>query len=147
MGCRPPPYDTSWNSPRRMGVLSSKLYIPVGNKPCLTILNLVYARTAGPAAELFAVYHKHSYCGCKPGVSDALMGIAALIAEYNNVESASHIQGKLTDIACTARISVEKFFLGLFLCLGLFSGFLVCEGSYVVCQFWSSYLVGYYCYG
>ena len=44
-----------------------------------------------------------------------------------------------------ARISVEKFFLGLFLCLEHFSGFLVCEVCYVVCQFWSSYFVGYYC--
>jgi len=57
---------------------------------------------AGQAAELFAVYHRHSYCGCKPGVSDVLMGIAALLAEYNNIEDASHIRGKLTDMACTA---------------------------------------------
>jgi 4-hydroxyphenylacetate 3-monooxygenase/4-hydroxybutyryl-CoA dehydratase/vinylacetyl-CoA-Delta-isomerase len=57
---------------------------------------------AGTAAELFAIYHRHSYCGCKPGVSDVLMGTAALLAEYNNVEGASHIQGKLTDMACTA---------------------------------------------
>jgi len=57
---------------------------------------------AGSAAELFAIYHRHSYCGCKPGVSDVLMGIAALLAEYNNVEGASHIQSKLTDIVCTA---------------------------------------------
>jgi 4-hydroxyphenylacetate 3-monooxygenase/4-hydroxybutyryl-CoA dehydratase/vinylacetyl-CoA-Delta-isomerase len=57
---------------------------------------------AGPAAELFAIYHRHSYCGCKPGVSDVLMGTAALLAEYNNVEGTPHIQSKLTDLACTA---------------------------------------------
>ncbi|MEM1515671.1 MAG: 4-hydroxyphenylacetate 3-hydroxylase family protein [Candidatus Bathyarchaeia archaeon] len=57
---------------------------------------------AGWAAELFAIYHRHSYCGCKPGISDILMGISALLAEYNNTEGAPHIQSKLTDIACTA---------------------------------------------
>jgi aromatic ring hydroxylase len=30
------------------------------------------------------------------------MGVAALLAEYNNVEGAPHIQSKLTDMACTA---------------------------------------------
>jgi hypothetical protein len=36
---------------------------------------------------------------------------------------------------------------GLVFVFGAFSGFLVCEGCYVVCQFRSSYLVGYYGYG
>jgi len=57
---------------------------------------------AGLAAELFAIYHRHSYCGCKPAVTDMLVGTAALLAEYNGVENASHIRSKLTDMACTA---------------------------------------------
>ncbi len=57
---------------------------------------------AGRAAELFAVYHRHSYCGCKPAVSDILMGAAALVADYNGVKNAPHIRGKITDMICTA---------------------------------------------
>jgi len=59
---------------------------------------------AGLAAELFASYHRFSYCGCKAGVGDILTGIASLLAEYNNVEHADHIWGKLTDMACTTEI-------------------------------------------
>ena len=57
---------------------------------------------AGQVAEGFAIYHRHSYCGCKPAVTDVLSGTAALVAEYNGVDHASHIKGKLTDLACTA---------------------------------------------
>jgi 4-hydroxyphenylacetate 3-monooxygenase/4-hydroxybutyryl-CoA dehydratase/vinylacetyl-CoA-Delta-isomerase len=57
---------------------------------------------AGQVAEGFAIYHRHAYCGCKPAVTDMLSGTAALVAEYNGVDHASHIKGKLTDLACTA---------------------------------------------
>jgi hypothetical protein len=40
-----------------------------------------------------------------------------------------------------------NLFLGLFLFLERFSGFLVCECCYVVGEFWSSYFVGCYGYG
>ena len=34
----------------------------------------------GRAALLFALYHRHSYTGCKPAYSDLLMGTTALVA-------------------------------------------------------------------
>ena len=47
-------------------------------------------------ALLFALYHRHSYTGCKPAVSDVLGGAAALIAECNNIEKATHVRDKLS---------------------------------------------------
>jgi 4-hydroxyphenylacetate 3-monooxygenase/4-hydroxybutyryl-CoA dehydratase/vinylacetyl-CoA-Delta-isomerase len=48
----------------------------------------------GPLALLFALYHRHSYTGCKPATSDILMGMAALVSEYNGIEKAKHVQHK-----------------------------------------------------
>ncbi len=59
---------------------------------------------AGRLALLFALYHRHSYCGCKPAVSDVLMGLTALVAEYNGVAQAQHIQHKLVDLIETAEL-------------------------------------------
>jgi 4-hydroxybutyryl-CoA dehydratase/vinylacetyl-CoA-Delta-isomerase len=47
-------------------------------------------------ALLFALYHRHSYTGCKPAVTDVLGGTAALIAECNNIERATHVRDKLS---------------------------------------------------
>lgn len=52
----------------------------------------------GETALLFALYHRHSYCGCKPGIGDMMTGIAALAADYNGVENQSHIKEKLADM-------------------------------------------------
>ncbi|HOX36831.1 MAG TPA: 4-hydroxyphenylacetate 3-hydroxylase family protein [Candidatus Brocadiia bacterium] len=59
---------------------------------------------AGHLAETFATYHRHSYCGCKPAISDILMGAAALVAEYNGIQKASHVREKLVDFMITAEI-------------------------------------------
>jgi 4-hydroxyphenylacetate 3-monooxygenase/4-hydroxybutyryl-CoA dehydratase/vinylacetyl-CoA-Delta-isomerase len=59
---------------------------------------------AGYLAEVFATYHRHSYCGCKPAITDILLGAAALVAEYNGIERASHVRGKLTELMTTAEI-------------------------------------------
>jgi len=99
--------------PREMGKIDAPFRTRWGVTEALTIFDDVFVpwervfmcgewEFAGPAAELFAIYHRHSYCGCKPGVTDVLIGIAALLAEYNGVENAAHIQGKLVDMACTA---------------------------------------------
>lgn len=48
--------------------------------------------------ERFAGYHRQSYGGCKAGVGDVLIGAAALIAEYNGVEKASHIKDKIVEM-------------------------------------------------
>lgn len=52
----------------------------------------------GETALLFALYHRHSYCGCKPGIGDMMTGIAALAADYNGVEKIGHIRDKLADM-------------------------------------------------
>jgi 4-hydroxyphenylacetate 3-monooxygenase/4-hydroxybutyryl-CoA dehydratase/vinylacetyl-CoA-Delta-isomerase len=53
---------------------------------------------AGRLALLFALYHRHSYCGCKPGVTDILIGLTSLVSEYHGVEKAQHIQHKIADM-------------------------------------------------
>lgn len=53
---------------------------------------------AGPLVERFAGYHRVSYGGCKVGVGDVLIGAAALIAEYNGTQKASHIKDKLIEM-------------------------------------------------
>ncbi|OGR25959.1 MAG: aromatic ring hydroxylase [Desulfobacterales bacterium RIFOXYA12_FULL_46_15] len=50
-------------------------------------------------ALLFANSHRHSYCGCKPAISDILCGATILAAEANNIMKASHIKEKLTEFA------------------------------------------------
>jgi aromatic ring hydroxylase len=59
---------------------------------------------AGHLAETFATYHRHSYCGCKPAISDILLGAAALVAEYNGIQNASHVRQKLTEFMTTAEL-------------------------------------------
>lgn len=49
---------------------------------------------AGMLVELFAAGHRNSYGGCKSGVGDVAIGAAALIAQYNGTEKASHIKDK-----------------------------------------------------
>ena len=53
---------------------------------------------AGMMGERFAGYHRQSYGGCKVGVGDVVIGAAALAAEYNGAEKASHIKDKLIEM-------------------------------------------------
>ncbi len=53
---------------------------------------------AGMMVERFAGYHRQSYGGCKVGVGDVLIGAAALIADYNGAQKASHIKDKLIEM-------------------------------------------------
>jgi 4-hydroxybutyryl-CoA dehydratase/vinylacetyl-CoA-Delta-isomerase len=48
--------------------------------------------------ERFAGYHRQSYGGCKVGIGDVLIGAAALIAEYNGTQKASHIKDKIVEM-------------------------------------------------
>jgi 4-hydroxybutyryl-CoA dehydratase/vinylacetyl-CoA-Delta-isomerase len=48
--------------------------------------------------ERFAAYHRESYGGCKTGIGDVLIGAAALIAEYNGTQKASHIKDKIVEM-------------------------------------------------
>jgi len=56
-------------------------------------------------ALLFADSHRHSYCGCKPAVSDILCGTTALVAEANNIERVSHVKEKLSEFAGSAELT------------------------------------------
>lgn len=51
----------------------------------------------GTCALLFALFHRHSYSGCKPALGEIMLGMAALIAEYNGIQKASHVRGKLAE--------------------------------------------------
>ncbi len=53
---------------------------------------------ASMLVERFAGYHRQSYGGCKVGVGDVVIGAAALAAEYNGAQKASHIKDKLIEM-------------------------------------------------
>lgn len=53
---------------------------------------------AGRLALLFALYHRHSYTGCKAALSEIFTGATALAAEYNGIDSAQHVRHKLADM-------------------------------------------------
>lgn len=53
---------------------------------------------SGMLVERFAGYHRQSYGGCKVGVGDVLIGAAALAADYNGANRASHIKDKLIEM-------------------------------------------------
>ncbi len=61
-------------------------------------------RYATLAAYLFALFHRHSYTGCKPATTDIIMGFGALIAEYNGVYERHNIREKLVELAATAEL-------------------------------------------
>jgi 4-hydroxybutyryl-CoA dehydratase/vinylacetyl-CoA-Delta-isomerase len=52
---------------------------------------------AATLVERFTAYHRRSYV-CKTGVGDVLIGAAALLADYNGVEGASHVRDKLVEM-------------------------------------------------
>jgi len=58
----------------------------------------------GRAALLFALYHRHSYTGCKPAYTDLIMGLTALVAEYNGVAQSQHIRHKIADLISVAEL-------------------------------------------
>ena len=62
------------------------------------------AEFGGQLALLFSLYHRHSYTGCKPAVSDVIMGTAALVAEYSGIEKESHIGSKLAELISAAEL-------------------------------------------
>jgi len=56
------------------------------------------ADLAGKLALLFALYHRHSYTGCKAALSEIYTGATALAAEYNGIDTAQHVRHKLADM-------------------------------------------------
>jgi len=59
---------------------------------------------AGRLASLFALYHRHSYTGCKPALTDVLMGTAAVVADYSGLGKVSHVRDKLADMIAVAEL-------------------------------------------
>jgi 4-hydroxyphenylacetate 3-monooxygenase/4-hydroxybutyryl-CoA dehydratase/vinylacetyl-CoA-Delta-isomerase len=58
----------------------------------------------GWLALLFALYHRHSYTGCKPATTDIKLGFAALVTEYNGVGDKKHVQSKLAELISDAEL-------------------------------------------
>ena len=55
-------------------------------------------------ALLFALFHRHSYSGCKPALGDMMLGAVALAAEYNGIAKAGHVRDKLAEIIMTGEL-------------------------------------------
>lgn len=58
----------------------------------------------GIMALLFALFHRHSYSGCKPAIGDIVLGAAALAAEMNNIHKQAHVREKLSEIIMTTEL-------------------------------------------
>ena len=58
----------------------------------------------GACALLFALFHRHSYSGCKPAIGDVILGMAALAAEVNNIHKQSHVREKLAELIMTIEL-------------------------------------------
>jgi aromatic ring hydroxylase len=58
----------------------------------------------GWAALLFALFHRHSYTGCKPASSEIILGFSALVTEYSGIENAKHVQSKLADLITVSEL-------------------------------------------
>jgi len=58
----------------------------------------------GQLALMFALYHRHSYCGCKPGIADVILGTTALIADYNGVEKMAHTKDVFAEMISVSEL-------------------------------------------
>jgi aromatic ring hydroxylase len=56
------------------------------------------ADLGGITALLFALYHRHSYSGCKPAVLDYTIGMASLAATINGIRSTGHVKKALAEM-------------------------------------------------
>jgi len=52
----------------------------------------------GACALLFALFHRHSYSGCKPAIGDVLLGMASQAANVNGIRKAPHVRELLAEI-------------------------------------------------
>jgi len=55
-------------------------------------------------AHGFALYHRHSYTGCKPALTDIITGASALVADYQGIADKSHVRSKLVHLASVAEL-------------------------------------------
>lgn len=61
-------------------------------------------RYAGFLALLFALFHRHSYTGCKPAMTEIIASASALVAEYNGIEKEAHVREKISHLICIAEL-------------------------------------------
>ncbi len=66
----------------------------------------------GPLALLFALFHRHSYTGCKPALTELILGMVALMAEYQGIAQASHIRDKLAEIIMVIELTYAAGYTG-----------------------------------
>ena len=52
----------------------------------------------------FALYHRHSYTGCKPGIGDIITGLTALIADIQGIAKQGHVKEKLAELISVAEL-------------------------------------------
>jgi len=101
---------TRFNTHKNLGVPG-----PYGTVDSMTVFDNVFVpwenvflngeyELGGRLALLFALYHRHSYTGCKPAMTDVLMGAAALMAECNGIEGKPHVGDRLTEMICTSEL-------------------------------------------
>lgn len=87
----------------------------IAHLECMTIFDNVFVPNeriflngetdfAGKMALSFALFHRHSYTGCKPGLGDIIVGLTALLADYNDIKKQTHVRGKLVDIVCVSEL-------------------------------------------
>ena len=93
---------------------------------CLTVLEDVFVpwdkvfmcgevEFSGMLVERFACYHRQNYGGCKSGVSDVVIGAAAVMADMSGYGKAAHVKDKLNEMihmaeslyACSIACSAE----------------------------------------
>ncbi len=88
---------------------------PFGSADSMTVFDNVFipwdhvflcgeSEMGGYLALLFALYHRHSYTGCKPAMTDILTGAVALMAEVNGIEKEHHVREKLSEMICTSEL-------------------------------------------
>ena len=76
---------------------------------CLTVLEDVFVpwdrvfmcgetEFSGMLVERFACYHRQNYGGCKGGVSDIVIGAAAVMADMSGYGKAAHVKEKINEM-------------------------------------------------
>lgn len=101
---------TQFNAHKNLGAPG-----PYGGADSMTIFDNVFVpwehlflngeyELGGRLGLLFALYHRHSYTGCKPAMTDVLMGATALMAECNGIEGKAHVGEKLAELICTSEL-------------------------------------------
>lgn len=55
-------------------------------------------------AHGFALFHRHSYTGCKPAITDIVTGASTLVSEYQGISGKTHVRSKLAHLASVAEL-------------------------------------------